>query len=44
MLAKRLPSILPSLSLEEAIQTTKIHSVLGLLDNGRGLIPTRVFR
>jgi len=44
MLAKRLPTILPSLSLEEAIQTTKIHSVLGLLGNGRGLIPTRVFR
>ncbi len=44
MLAKRLPTILPSLSLEEAIQTTKIHSVLGLLDNGKGLIPTRVFR
>jgi magnesium chelatase family protein len=44
MLAKRLPTILPSLSLEEAIQSTKIHSVLGLLDNGKGLIPTRVFR
>ena len=44
MLAKRLPTILPSLSLEEAIQTTKIHSVLGLLDNGKGLISTRVFR
>jgi len=44
MLAKRLPTILPSLSLEEAIQTTKIHSVLGLLDHGKGLILTRVFR
>ncbi len=44
MLAKRLPTILPSLSLEEAIQTTKIHSVLGLLGTGQGLIPTRVFR
>ncbi len=44
MLAKRLPTILPSLSLEEAIQTTKIHSVLGLLGNSQGLIPTRVFR
>jgi len=44
MLAKRLPTILPSLSLEEAIQTTKIHSVLGLLGTGRGLISTRVFR
>ena len=43
MLAKRLPTILPSLSLEEAIQTTKIHSV-GLLGNGKGLIPARVFR
>lgn len=44
MLAKRLPTVLPSLSLEEAIQTTKIHSIMGLLDNGRGLISTRVFR
>ena len=44
MLAKRLPTILPSLSLAEAIQTTKIHSVLGLLGNSQGLIPTRVFR
>lgn len=44
MLAKRPPTILPSLSLEEAIQTTKIHSVLRLLGNGKELIPPRVFR
>ena len=44
MLAKRIPTILPPLTLEEAIQTTKIHSVLGLLEDGRGLVGTRPFR
>lgn len=44
MLAKRLPTILPPLALDEAIESTKIHSVLGLMDNGRGLIGTRAFR
>ncbi len=44
MLAKRLPTILPSLSLEEAIESTKVHSVMGLLGNSTGLIATRVFR
>ena len=43
MLAKRLPSILPTMTFEEAIETTKVHSVMGLLD-GRALIATRPFR
>jgi len=44
MLAKRIPTILPSLSLEEAIAATKVHSVLGQLKNGRGLLGLRPFR
>ena len=44
MLAKRLPTILPDLVLEEALQTTKIHSVAGLLPDGKGLIATRPYR
>ncbi|MGP0630683.1 YifB family Mg chelatase-like AAA ATPase [Nitrospina sp. 32_T5] len=44
MLAKRLPTILPPLTLDEAIETTKIHSVLGLMNNGKGLLATRPFR
>jgi magnesium chelatase family protein len=44
MLARRLPSILPRLSLEEAIMTTRIHSVAGLLDSGAGLVVRRPFR
>jgi magnesium chelatase family protein len=43
MLAMRLPTILPALSLAEAIETTRVHSVLGLMD-GRALITTRPFR
>jgi magnesium chelatase family protein len=43
MLAKRLPSILPAMTFEEAIETTKVHSVMGVLD-GRALIATRPFR
>ena len=43
MLAKRLPTILPAMSFEEAIEATKVHSVMGLLD-GRALIATRPFR
>jgi magnesium chelatase family protein len=43
MLAKRLPTILPDLTLGEALETTKIHSVVGLL-NGRAMIATRPFR
>ncbi len=44
MLAKRLSSILPPLSLEEAIETTKIHSVAGLLNANKSLITHRPFR
>jgi magnesium chelatase family protein len=44
MLAKRIPTILPPLSLEEAIETTRIHSVAGTLDSSQGLIGTRPFR
>jgi magnesium chelatase family protein len=43
MLAKRLPTILPAMTFEEAIEATKVHSVMGLLD-GRALISTRPFR
>ena len=44
MLARRLPSILPPLSLEESIETTKIHSVAGTLPAGSGLLTQRPFR
>ena len=44
MLAKRLPSILPSMTFEESIETTKIHSVAGTLPSGTPLIVTRPFR
>jgi magnesium chelatase family protein len=44
MLAKRLPSILPPLTLHEALETTKIHSVAGKVDKGISLISTRPFR
>ncbi len=44
MLAKRLPSILPDLALEEALETTKIHSVAGLLPPEEALITARPFR
>ena len=43
MLAKRLPTILPALTLAEAIETTRVHSVMGLMD-GQALIATRPFR
>ena len=43
MLAKRLPSILPPLSMQEALETTKIHSVAGKLAGG-GLLSSRPFR
>ena len=43
MLAKRLPTILPDLTLAEALETTKIHSVMGTL-NGQAIIATRPFR
>ena len=44
MLAKRLPSILPPLTLHEALETTKIHSVAGKLGGDTSLISTRPFR
>lgn len=44
MLARRLPSILPPLTLEEALETTKIHSVSGLTNKNSTLITTRPFR
>jgi magnesium chelatase family protein len=44
MLAKRLPTILPPLSLEEAIQTTKIHSIAGTLGRRKALTAVRPFR
>ena len=44
MLARRLPTILPPMTLEEALETTKLHSVAGLLPLGAGLMTTRPFR
>lgn len=44
MLAKRLPTILPPLSIEESLESTKIHSVVGKLSGERGLITERPFR
>jgi magnesium chelatase family protein len=44
MLAKRLPTILPDMTLEESLETTKIHSVMGLLNHDRGVVAQRPFR
>jgi len=44
MLAKRIPTIPPPMSLEESIETTRIHSVAGVLEDSRGLVGTRPFR
>ena len=44
MLAKRIPTILPEMTVEEAIETTKIHSVSGCLPNGVSLLTERPFR
>ena len=44
MMSKRLPSILPPLSLSEALETTKIHSVAGKLSKGTTLLTMRPFR
>lgn len=44
MMAKRLPSILPPMTINESLETTKIHSVSGLLNDGTSLITQRPFR
>ncbi len=44
MLARRLPTILPQMTFEEALETTRIHSVAGLLREGQPLLATRPFR
>ncbi|MEO9534340.1 MAG: YifB family Mg chelatase-like AAA ATPase [Crocinitomicaceae bacterium] len=44
MLAKRLPTILPPLTIDEALETTKIHSVAGLISPNSGLMMSRPFR
>lgn len=44
MLARRLPGILPPMTINEAVETTKIHSVAGLLPDGKGIVNSRPFR
>ena len=44
MLARRLPGILPPMDIEEALETTKVHSIVGLLRPGQALITARPFR
>lgn len=44
MLAKRIPTIMPDLSMEEAIEVTKIHSVMGMLVAGNKIVAARPFR
>jgi magnesium chelatase family protein len=44
MLARRLPTILPQMTLDEALETTKIHSVAGMLPAGASLVTIRPFR
>ncbi len=44
MMAKRIPTILPPLTLHEALETTKIHSVAGKIDSGTSLMAQRPFR
>lgn len=44
MMAKRMPSILPPFTIDEALETTKIHSVAGQIDTDTALMPSRPFR
>jgi magnesium chelatase family protein len=44
LLAKRMPTIMPALHLEEALEVTKLHSISGLLAKGQALVATRPFR
>ena len=44
MLARRLPTILPGMTFDEALETTRIHSVAGLLKDGQSLLAVRAFR
>jgi magnesium chelatase family protein len=44
MLAQRLATLLPSMSLEEALSATKVYSVMGMVPAGQGLLPQRPFR
>ena len=44
MMARRLPTILPDLTFEEALEVTKIHSIAGILDSNQAIINTRPFR
>jgi magnesium chelatase family protein len=44
MMARRLPAILPPFTLDEALETTKIHSVSGILSSGKALVTQRPFR
>ncbi len=44
MLAKRLQTILPDMTLQEALEATKIHSIMGLIKNPNGIITSRPFR
>ena len=44
MIAKRIPSILPKLSMDESLETTKIQSIIGILPNDTPLVVTRPYR